>query len=776
MLPPKATGAHCDACVLNKGTCVLGRGELSAYDTARCVIVGEGPGATEVAHGQVFIGPSGALLDKLMEQYIVGSYWLTNTALCGVATPKTKEVASLSCCDRLFVELLTLRPKLIITLGAIPTARVLGHPVKITKARGITHSIRLHGKDVAVLPTFHPAAALRNPEFVASLVLDFKRAAEILIEEPLRCGVVDPSPKYSVTSDYKQVLQEAARSELPVLDLETASLDMETAKILCIVVATDKNIYIIPGEVCYTEGFKSALRECPAWWSGHNAKFDRNVMVHQLGVPVKFAFDTMLAHYVFDTRQGTHDLKHIAQERYAAPPWDIVIAEYLKKIKSKSYGDVPLDTLFKYAAYDGYYQRLLTRDLAAQLSHAPKQMELFTKLLMPGMHALSHAETQGVLLDREGLNALYPKYQQRIDEQQKRLVEIAGHDLNPRSTKQVPIVMFDELGIPEIEGRSTDARHVLKRYRKPHPFVTALLAYRAANTVMTRYLKGLDKHISPSGRVHSRYNLHRTATGRLSSAEPNLQNQPSRDPALKKDIKDLFMADPGMLWSDCDFAQIEYKMIALLSNDPYLIESYRAGKDLHAEMARDAWGDDYTKADRAQAKGLNFGLLYGRSVEGIMNDGELNLPASLAHQIARNFYAKMPGVVRYNKKVRQEVRRTGFVESMNGRIRKFYGVLIAHSRGDWNRIFREAVNTLPQGMASDATLYSIIRLVDAGFDVRLTVHDSISVQGPAEDITEICHEQMRIMSESATELYGDVVPYPTDGQVGSRWGTLKEIA
>ena len=767
--------AECASCPLVNKTLVYGRGELSAYETARLVIVGEGPGRTEVRHGQVFIGPSGELLNRMMERFITGSYWITNTALCGVATEKQKSSAAIHCKKRLFHLLKELHPTLIITLGNIPTSTVLRRPSKITKMRGVIHAATIGKSQVAVLPTYHPAAALRNSDLIGSIVLDFKRAQEYLVSPPKIIGPVDPKPRFEVTRDYERVLREAEASSFPVLDLETASLDMETARILCAVVATRENIYIIPGDVMHRSEFKRALQACQAKWSGHNSKFDRNVLIHQLGVRVQFAFDTMLAHYVFDTRQNTHDLKHIAAERYAAPAWDEPISRLLKEKKSSSYADVPQDVLYKYAAYDGYYQRALTTDLAVQLVHSPDQMKLFKTLLMPGSNALSNAEAQGVCLDRKALDVLYPKYQRIVGDAEHRVCEIAGHPVNPRSPKQVAELLFDELGLPEINGRSTSARHVLKKYEHPHPVVQALLEYREANTVVTRYLKGLDKYISPSGRVHSRYNLHRTATGRLSSAEPNLQNQPSRNAELKRDIKNLFLADPGNLWSDCDYSQIEYRMIAFLSKDPYLVESYRAGKDLHAEMAKDGWGDDFTYGQRSLAKGLNFGLLYGRSVEGILADGDLDIPEALAYQIAHNFYTKMPLVVEYNRTIRNEVRRTGVIKSINGRIRKFYEVLTARYDGDWNRIYREAVNTLPQGMASDATLAAIIALDKAGFDVRMTVHDSITVQGPAQDIEEICREQKKIMTAAATELYGDLVPYPTDGQVGRSWGSLVDL-
>ena len=1036
----KVSTALCEQCPLYGGTLVPGRGELTENGTARCVIVGEGPGKQEVVHGTVFVGPSGQLLSRLMERFVTGSYWITNAGLCGVGEGSAKEAAARCCANRLREEIASKHPVLIISLGNIPTDILTQVSGKITQRRGIVTEASILGHNYPILPTFHPAAVLRNSAYLSDVIADFKLAQQLLQAPTISCGVVNPPCNYEVAEDYQDVLRKAQESTFAVLDLETSGLRLEDSRILCAVIATDSGIYILPQHVVYSEGFKAALSTAQVKWSGHNAKFDRGMLMAEIGVPLHFAFDTMLAHYLIDPRQGAqeesrgaHGLKDIAQRIYSAPDWEVPIHAVLAEVKSKSYADVPLSMLYKYAAYDGYYQRLLTYDLAKQIAADPQKLKVFKTLLMPGMHALSNAEVRGVAIDRAGLEALKPKYRARAQMAEHKMAQVIGHDINPRSPKQVAVAMFDELRLRQLEGRSTSAKTVLKMYTNPHPFVSALLDYREAYTIVSRYLN-LDEYLSHTGRVHTTFNLHRTATGRLcvshdtpiemprdmvkypqgvpiselkegdwvysfdwtkrlclkrvkwigctgykqtikitardectgelvsvrltpehlvrlwagdwrpagklkvgnrllcmvrrgtkeegyfyffpssknrsrknnksetsgrilehrfvyaqtqgldrlppqwdahhidenkqnnapdnlefiyhlahlamhrhktskedveamlngekeltinkktlrrlareygllgtnhtivaieegtveevwdleiedthtfigggvalhnSSTAPNLQNQPSRILEAKKDIKDLYTADAGMLWSEADMSQLEYRVIAYLSKDPYLIQCYQEGRDLHGETAAIGWGPSYTAAQRAQAKTANFSLLYGASEAGFLSNGLIDIPVPIKRKIVAGFFSKMPKVVEYNEWLRQEVRRTGIVTTPSGRVRKFPEVLIASSPSDWNMIYREAVNTPPQGGASDATLLALINLDRMGFDIRLTVHDSVAVQGPAQDIRDIAATQIRVMSESAAELYGDLIPFPTEVQIGPRWGSLQEVA
>jgi len=325
-----------------------------------------------------------------------------------------------------------------------------------------------------------------------------------------------------------------------------------------------------------------------------------------------------------------------------------------------------------------------------------------------------------------------------------------------------------------LDGRSTSATNVLRRFRDPPQFVTELLEYRAAQKLMSTYIKGMNKHLDPYDRVHTSFNLHVTATGRLSSSAPNLQNIPRGN----KDIKNIMVPDEGNLWISADYSQIELRVMAILSQDPYLLECYKNGKDLHRAMGAELFRipeEQVTSEQRAIAKGLNFGIPYGRSEHGILKDGKLPVGREEAIQLIRNFFARVAGVVKWIDSVKRDVRKTGYVETLFGRRRYFPEVEFIQRSYELDRVYREAVSTHPQSTASDMTLYALIKLSEMGHDVRLTVHDSIETQAPIDVARDVALEQARIMEKCAAEMIGDQIPFVASCEIGESYGSVKEV-
>jgi DNA polymerase-1 len=298
------------------------------------------------------------------------------------------------------------------------------------------------------------------------------------------------------------------------------------------------------------------------------------------------------------------------------------------------------------------------------------------------------------------------------------------------------------------------------------------MQYRDSYKFWSTYIKGLERQLGADRRIHASFNIAGTVSGRLSSSGPNLQNIPSRDKEQKKAIRDAFIADEGKVWVDTDFSQIEMRVIAVLSQDPWLIQCYKDGRDMHAEMAEMAFGPGWTKEHRYLAKGLNFGLAYGRTVGGILKDGSLSMSVEDAERVAKSFYERMPQVRVFQEKVKQFVFTYGFVDTPLGRTRSFPSALLAQSDYEKASIFNEAFNTVIQSTASDITLYSIVKLHQAGLDPRITVHDSIAIQVPEDKIAESVKQMAEIMEGCGRELLGDDIPWPVEAEVGKRWGSL----
>ncbi len=399
------------------------------------------------------------------------------------------------------------------------------------------------------------------------------------------------------------------------------------------------------------------------------------------------------------------------------------------------------------------------------LSTETKFKWIFENLLMPGMHTLSDAEVRGVRINEDGLKELAPRIELALKNAEEDLIDLVGHTFNPRSPIQVARIMFDELNMPEIQGRSTATTDVLLKLEGAHPFIDAMLNYRKLHTTQTRYVSGLEKNIR-DGRVHTTFNLTGTKTGRLSSSNMNLQNITKKN----KEIKGLFLPDEGCKFVRADQSQVELRMLAWLSDDPFLLDAFKTGIDLHGTMAQEVFGDNYTPEQRNLAKAFNFGLPFGRSVQGIMRDGRVKISEQDAKRISDMFFSRSPRVVEYMNETSREVRERGFVESPLGRRRRF-----ANPTNDmylWEAIARQAINMKPQSSASDITLHSINRLYSAGFDVRLTVHDDIVCVVREEEAEDAYNEMIKIMVQSGVDLYGDKVPFEASGEIGDSWGDV----
>jgi len=278
------------------------------------------------------------------------------------------------------------------------------------------------------------------------------------------------------------------------------------------------------------------------------------------------------------------------------------------------------------------------------------------------------------------------------------------------------------------------------------------------------YVVSLAKSVQDD-RIHTQFLLHGTVTGRLSSQDPNLQNQPADTPL----IRNFFIADKGMKLIYADLSQAEFRVMAILSGDPFLINTYKKAGDLHDEMAKTLFGPDFNPVERGVAKSCNFGLAYGMGIKRMVTN--VNVPGVDYHQaerIVRDYFTRIPRFVQWRGEIQEKILRERYLETSLGRRRRF-PYIPKRFRED---IFRQGINFLPQSIASDITLLSLIKIAKKGWQVLLTVHDSILCQVPEEDAQEVAIEIVKIMKETAREVCGERIPFLVKTAIGDRWGDL----
>jgi len=393
---------------------------------------------------------------------------------------------------------------------------------------------------------------------------------------------------------------------------------------------------------------------------------------------------------------------------------------------------------------------------------------------MPASNTLTDIELHGVLIDEERRLDLEDAYATLLFDFEDQLIELADEpDLNPNSSQQVARVMFDKLGLPQIRGRSTD-KDVRARLRGAHPFIDALDAYKKLAKLFSTYIVTLPDIYDDRKRVHTSFRIAGTVNGRLSSADPNLQNIPREGfqarPEL--DIRSLFVASPGMTLVHADYSQAEFRVFAWLTQDPFLLRAYREGDDLHDEVSVDMYGEGFSKEQRVQAKMVNFGLLYDRSAHSLARDTRLpGMTQREAVAYVDAYFARMPKARAWQRAQKKKARTQGYVETIFGRRRRF-GLTTGKNMDE---VGKQAINFPPQSIANDLTLISLTRLhyiLERVAYILLTVHDSILSECLPEHVKEVARTMKETMEAVALEFLGDSVPFTVDIETGKRWGEL----
>jgi DNA polymerase-1 len=507
----------------------------------------------------------------------------------------------------------------------------------------------------------------------------------------------------------------------------------------------------------------------------HHAKFEWAVF-RQTGLKLAGpVYDTMLASYVLHPERR-HGLKPLAE---ATLGWSMGTYEQLVGTGKKAvpFVDVPIEQSAPYAMADAAATWSLAWLQAPQLADT-EQAALLYEVELPLSEVLAAMERTGIAVDTAYLAGLSQQLGQRLATAEAQLYTLAGIPFNPNSPKQVADLLFDRLGIrplgktPTKAAFSTDAR-VLEQLLDAHPIISQLLDYRQLFKLKSTYVDNLPGLMHPkTGRIHTSYNQTITATGRLSSSNPNLQNIPIRTD-LGRQIRKAFIPRPGWQLLSADYSQIELRLLAHFSEEPRLISAFAQGADIHAATAAQIFGvalDAVSKDQRARAKTVNFGVIYGQSAHGLSQ--QLQISRAEAQAFIDQYFATYPGVRAYIERVKAEAHQTGQVRTLLGRIRDLSTDLNSRNRAVREFAERAAFNTPLQGSAADLMKLAMVRLyrkfqAQPAIQARmlLQVHDELVLEVPPEEM-----ELVKSWVEEAMTLSQCLrVPLVVDHHIGENW-------
>lgn len=643
---------YCEHCSLKGTQCPKDEGSRNAT----FVFVGEGPSEIEAKTGKIFSSNSGVLLRRVLKgtSFEMSDVYLTNMVKCPFGkTPKKDQLNS--CMSRLTYDIQEIKPKVIVAMGTIAATELLGKKVSIAEVRGYPQWSR--SLECYIIPTYAPGAIIHNPGLFEDFVNDIFKAknAATLTKGGMKDIIPQAITVTSKTRALKYLAAMAKETAIYSCDIETEGFDYFNQDILDIGFGVRENAQIIFSKPLIDDPeIQEAIDQVflnPQLCIGfQNGKFDVQYMKAETDIVtwghlkkciIRHArndFDTMLAHYEIDERQGTHGLKVWAREFFNAPDWEGDIKKYLPN-KNTSYGAIPTAIRHRYLGYDLYFTR------KGIIFFAEKMIEegtrrCFDEVLMPASNALTDIELRGVQLDVRRMQKMYDEALPQIEQGRRNLEAAAkkvGWDpvkyaaerhaekmakwnkenrgvpeaqraklpgktevpkvFNPASHPQISYVAYDLCGLPLFEGKKTCNKDAVEVYQYRHPFWKTFAEYKELTDLFGIYIKGMLERVDADGRIRPDFFLTGTVTGRISCHDPNLQNLPR-----KSIVKDFFIANNHALEAyipskdetvivNCDFKTLEVVVAAILSGDPAMQQPFIDGEDYHMTTCNAVFGD-----------------------------------------------------------------------------------------------------------------------------------------------------------------------------------------
>ncbi|MBB1230009.1 DNA polymerase I [Pantoea vagans] len=620
------------------------------------------------------------------------------------------------------------------------------------------------------------------------------QAQKALADEPApvaETSSVLPTEGYVTILDqdlFESWLEKLKNSEVFAFDLETDALDTLSANIVGISFA------VAPGEAAYLPvahdyldapdqldratvlaQLKPLLEDESAWKVGQNLKYDRGVLKNYDIELAGIKFDTMLESYILNSVVGKHDMDSLAAR------WlnhkTVTFQEIAGKGKNQlTFNQIALEQASHYAAEDADVTLQLHLKMWPELEKEAGPKKVFEQIEMPLLTVISRIERNGVLIDQSILAQHSKELTARLAELELKAHELAGEPFNLSSTKQLQVILFEKQGIKPTKktpgGAPSTSEEVLAELALDYPLPKVILEHRGLSKLKSTYTDKLPLMINPiSGRVHTSYHQAVTATGRLSSADPNLQNIPVRNDEGRR-IRQAFVAAKGHRIVAADYSQIELRIMAHLSQDKGLLDAFAQGEDIHRATASEVFGvalDKVSGEQRRSAKAINFGLIYGMSAFGLSR--QLNIGAGEAKKYMDLYFERYPGVLRYMENTRQLAASKGYVETLEGR-RLWLPDIKSGNAIRRKAAERAAINAPMQGTAADIIKRAMIAVDnwleqqnDNAVRMIMQVHDELVFEVKAEAVEE-ASQKIRALMEGSVQLD---VPLLVEVGVGDNW-------
>ncbi|MGD8206036.1 DNA polymerase I [Pantoea sp. FN0305] len=617
-----------------------------------------------------------------------------------------------------------------------------------------------------------------------------KAVEEAAVPQPESVSVLSSDGYVTILDQdtFDSWLDKLKHSSLFAFDLETDSLDTLTANIIGLSFA------VAPGEAAYLPvahdyldapdqldrnavlaQLKPLLEDKSALKVGQNLKFDRSVLKNYDIELAGIKFDTMLESYMLNTVVGKHDMDSLAAR------WlnhkTVTFTEIAGKGKNQlTFNQIALEQAAHYAAEDADVTLQLHLKMWPELEKEAGPRKVFEEIEMPLLTVISRIERNGVLIDQHILGKHSQELTARLKELEEKAHELAGEPFNLSSTKQLQTILFEKQGIKPTKktpgGAPSTSEEVLAELALDYPLPKVILEHRGLSKLKSTYTDKLPQMINPrSGRVHTSYQQAVTATGRLSSTDPNLQNIPVRNEEGRR-IRQAFIAPEGCRIVAADYSQIELRIMAHLSQDKGLLTAFAEGQDIHRATAAEVFGvsvDKVTNEQRRSAKAINFGLIYGMSAFGLSR--QLNINAGEARLYMERYFERYPGVLKYMENTRQQASEQGYVSTLDGR-RLWLPDIKSANAIRRKAAERAAINAPMQGTAADIIKRAMID-VDAWLQepdapqvtMIMQVHDELVFEIREQDV-EKASAKIRQLMENSMKLD---VPLRVDIGVGDNW-------